>query len=189
MEFEKELTVYSKGLYTKALKYCKNEADALDLLQNTYVRALRYKHQFKPGTNLRAWLYTIMHNTFINTYRRNKRKSEILESEKHFLQSQDEVFTDETIISQSVFEALLVALEDALAKPFFDTLVLCDLKDKSYKEAAEILDVPVGTVMSRLFRARRNSRKFLLKNYDREFLVEFIREMKLEEVWNKEVAA
>jgi RNA polymerase sigma-70 factor (ECF subfamily) len=88
MEFEKEMTSYSKELFANALKFCKNEQDAADLLQDTYIKALKYKHNFEPGTNMRAWLYTIMRNTFINGYRRKKRFYEFLEEEKQFLEEE-----------------------------------------------------------------------------------------------------
>ena len=183
MEFEKEMTSYSKELFANALKFCKNEQDAADLLQDTYIKALKYKHNFEPGTNMRAWLYTIMRNTFINGYRRKKRFYEFLEEEKQFLEEEKEGLgnVSDDVLGRCEFQRLIDDLESYLEDYFFSVLVLVDVKNKSYKEAAALLEIPIGTIMSRLYRARKYSREYLLENYDVDLINEFVSKETIEE--------
>jgi len=183
MEFEKEMTSYSKELFANALKFCKNEQDAADLLQDTYIKALKYKHNFEPGTNMRAWLYTIMRNTFINGYRRKKRFYEFLEEEKQFLEEEKEGLgnVSDDVLGRCEFQRLIDDLESYLEDCFFSVLVLVDVKNKSYKEAAALLEIPIGTIMSRLYRARKYSREYLLENYDVDLINEFVSKETIEE--------
>src|SRR3989442_89520 len=155
-----------------ALRMTRSEADAEDLVQETYIRALRFREQFTPGTNLKAWLFRILTNTFINAYRKRSRQpqtSELDDVDEFSLyrkMSQDtpgsnnadpeQEFLD-GIVSSEVKEALA-----ALPEKFWTT-VLLDVEGFSYKEIAEMVGVPIGTVMSRLHRGR----KFLQKRlYD-----------------------
>jgi RNA polymerase sigma-70 factor (ECF subfamily) len=181
--FEEEMTSYTDELRAQAIRFCKNEADALDLLQDTFHKALLYKDSFTMGTNLRAWLYRIMKNTFINGYRRNQRFNAYVEKEKQIKEGSS-TYTDgsETLISRQELKDLLDELEECLDECFFTVLVLVDVHDKSYKETAEILDVPIGTVMSRLYRARKKSKQYLIQNYDDELLEEVLHEETLEEL-------
>jgi RNA polymerase sigma-70 factor (ECF subfamily) len=160
------------ALYGAAMRMTRNPADAEDLLQETFLRAYRGFPNFTEGTNLRAWLYRILTNTYINTYRAKQRKpdqTELDEVEDLYLyrrlggleaarmgrSAEDELmdmFTEEDVKS---------AIDD-LPENFRVAVLLADVEGFSYKEIAEILDVPIGTVMSRLHRGRKQLQKALL---------------------------
>jgi RNA polymerase sigma-70 factor (ECF subfamily) len=159
------------SLYTAALRMTRNPADAEDLVQETYLKAYRAFHSFTEGTNLKAWLYRILTNTYINTYRAKKRRpeeSDIDDLENFYLyrrlgglegaaagrSAEDEVLDHFT--ETEVKEAI-----EALPEQFRMAVLLGDVEGFSYKEIAEILDVPIGTVMSRLHRGRRALQKRL----------------------------
>ena len=169
-EFEDEAMPHLDELYASALKYTKNEKDAEDLVQETFVKAYSNWDRFEKGTNCRAWLFTILTNTFINKYRRKKKEREILNSddlrpiEQFFFNREKTDYYDsperETlhkVFSTDVKEAL-----ESLSEEFRSVVILADLNDFSYKEIAYILDCPVGTVMSRLFRGRKMMRQALV---------------------------
>ncbi|MGP0029318.1 MAG: sigma-70 family RNA polymerase sigma factor [Acidimicrobiales bacterium] len=159
------------GLYSAALRMTRNAADAEDLVQETYLKAYRSYGSFEEGTNLRAWLYRILTNTFINSYRAAKRRPEVTDVEDvedlylyrrlpgagsgdSGRSAEDEAldrFTDDDVKS---------ALE-ALPEAFRMAVLLADVEGFSYKEIAEITDVPIGTVMSRIHRGRRALQKAL----------------------------
>jgi RNA polymerase sigma-70 factor (ECF subfamily) len=159
------------GLYSAALRMTRNAADAEDLVQETYLKAYRSYGSFEEGTNLRAWLYRILTNTFINSYRAAKRRPEVTDVEdvedlylyKRMSgpggavagrSAEDEAldrFTDDDVKS---------ALE-ALPEAFRMAVLLADVEGFSYKEISEITDVPIGTVMSRIHRGRRALQKAL----------------------------
>jgi RNA polymerase sigma-70 factor (ECF subfamily) len=169
--FADQAMEFMPSLYTAALRMTRNPADAEDLVQETYLKAYRGFHTFQAGTNLKAWLYRILTNTFINSYRAKKRKPEQADVEDvedlylyHRLggleaavagrSAEDEVldhFTDADVKS---------AIE-ALPENFRMAVLLADVEGFSYKEIAEILDIPIGTVMSRLHRGRRALQKAL----------------------------
>jgi RNA polymerase sigma-70 factor (ECF subfamily) len=158
-------------LYSAALRMTRNPADAEDLVQETYLRAYRGFGGFKEGTNLKAWLYRILTNTYINQYRAKQRRpdeTELEEVEDLYLyrrlggleaasmgrSAEDELmdlFSDEEVKSAV----------DALPEQFRMAVLLADVEGFSYKEIAEILDVPIGTVMSRLHRGRKALQKRL----------------------------
>jgi RNA polymerase sigma-70 factor, ECF subfamily len=162
---------YMPALYTAALRMTRNPADAEDLVQETYLKAYRAFATFELGTNLKAWLYRILTNTYINTYRAKKRRPEIADVEDvedlylyrrltpgdglpSGRSAEDEAldhFTDDEVKS---------AIEE-LPEAFRMAVLLADVEGFSYKEIAEILDVPIGTVMSRLHRGRRALQKAL----------------------------
>jgi RNA polymerase sigma-70 factor (ECF subfamily) len=156
------------ALYSAALRMTRNPSDAEDLVQETYLRAYRGFGGFQEGTNLKAWLYKILTNTFINRYRRTTKERNIVEDERDSVQdrlvSRDaaDLAEDperaffERLLSDDVLRAI-----DSIPVDFRLTVILADLQDFSYKEIADILDVPVGTVMSRLFRGRRLLQKLL----------------------------
>jgi RNA polymerase sigma-70 factor (ECF subfamily) len=171
-EFEAEALRHLDALYRTALRMTRSEADAEDLVQETYIRALRFRDQFTLGTNMKAWLFRILTNTFINTYRRKAAQPEVTD-----LEGVDEfslyrrMVDDRSASSSPDPEAELLksvvdtevtdALEELPEK--FRTTVLLDVEGFSYKEIAEMLSIPIGTVMSRLHRGR----KFLQKRlYD-----------------------
>ena len=159
------------SLYTTAVRMTRNAADAQDLVQETYLRAFRGFHTFEEGTNLKAWLYRILTNTYINTYRAKKRRPEqadVDEVEDLYLYRRLGGL-EAAAAGRSAEEEVLDRFTDAevkeavesLPEQFRMTVLLADVEGFSYKEIAEILDVPIGTVMSRLHRGRRALQKAL----------------------------
>ena len=170
--FETEALAFLDALYRTGLRMTRSEADAEDLVQETYIKAFRHRDQFTPGTNLKAWLFRILTNTFINQYRRKAARPETTELDdvdesilyRHMrdrspgsASPDPEAELIDNTLSSEVKEAL-----EALPEKF-RTTVLLDVEGFSYKEIAQMLDIPIGTVMSRLHRGR----KFLQKRlYD-----------------------
>jgi RNA polymerase sigma-70 factor (ECF subfamily) len=169
--FVEQATPLMDGLYGAALRMTRNPSDAEDLVQETYLKAYRAFAGFQEGTNLKAWLYRILTNTFINTYRAKKRRpdeSDLDEVEDLYLyrrlggleaaavgrSAEDELFDHVTDVE--VKEAL-----ESLPEQFRVAVLLADVEGFSYKEIAEILDIPIGTVMSRLHRGRKGLQKRL----------------------------
>lgn len=157
-EFEREALVHLDTLYNVALRLAGNSADAEDLVQETITKAYRAWDKYRPGTNCRAWLVTILRNTFINQFRKERRQPtgvpfDSVESVSVFEAIQDKdpegSFFD-FIVDDEVKQAI-----QELPEEFRIPVVLSDVEGMSYAEIAEILEVPVGTVKSRLFRARR----------------------------------
>ena len=162
--FESEALSFLDALYRTALRMTRSEAEAEDLVQETYIRAFRFRAQFAPGTNLKAWLFRILTNTFINEYRRKAARPDTTELDdvdesilyRHMREvspgssSPDpEAEVIDNALSSEVKEAL-----EALPEKFRTTLLL-DVEGFSYKEIAEMLEIPIGTVMSRLHRGRK----------------------------------
>jgi RNA polymerase sigma-70 factor (ECF subfamily) len=168
--FEQEALSYLDALYRTGLRMTRSEADAEDLVQETYIRAFRFRDQFTPGTNLKAWLFRILTNTFINSYRRKvaqPRTTELDDVEETTLHRHMTEATggppepEQAVLDRVVDSEVTDALEDLPER--FRTVVLLDVEGFSYKQIAEMLDIPIGTVMSRLHRGR----KFLQKRlYD-----------------------
>ena len=156
---------YMDALYSAALRMTRNPADAEDLVQETYLRAYRGFGGFKDGTNLKAWLYKILTNTFINTYRARKRRPEEtdLDDTEDFslyrrlggLEAAAAERTPETEVLEAMPEAVVKEALESLPEQFRMAVLLADVEGFSYKEIAEIMDVPIGTVMSRLHRGRK----------------------------------
>ena len=160
---------YASQLYSAALRMTRNPADAEDVVQETYLKAYRAYGTFKEGTNLKAWLYRILTNTYINRYRKlQRRPSEVELGELQDLylfkrigeSSGAERSTEESVMESMVDEDIKAALE-SLPERFRMPVLLADVEGFSYKEIAEILDVPIGTVMSRLHRGRKALQKKL----------------------------
>ncbi len=176
--FEREALPHLEALHAYALHLCRDAADADDLVQETYIKALSHFASYQAGTNCRAWLFRILTNTFFNMRRSRKRHnpidSEMPELELAMAESaQDrgiyrpiDMQLLDGVVSKHVTEAL-----DALPPEFRTVLLLADLHDFSYKEIAEVVDCPVGTVMSRLFRARKAMQKRLLTHAIQEGIV------------------
>lgn len=168
-EFETTAMVHTDELYATALRLTKNERDAEDLLQDTFLKAFAFFHRFQKNTNCRAWLFKILTNTFINTYRRKSKEREILGADDLRAVEENLISRDRTHIHYNPEKGLMRKLfsEDvrrALEQvpiEFRMVVVLADLQDFSYKDIAYILNCPVGTVMSRLFRGRKLMRKQL----------------------------
>jgi len=169
-DFEEVALVHIDELYATALRYAKNDKDAEDLVQETYLKAYTNFHRYEKGTNCRAWLFTILTNTFINKFRRKKKEREILNAEdlrpieqNFFSREQAEFYQNpEKGAVYKTFSTDLKRARSSLPDEFRTVVVLADLNDFSYKEIAHILDVPVGTVMSRLFRGRKLMRRNLV---------------------------
>lgn len=163
--FYEEAVPHLDPLFATALRLTKNGNDAEDLVQETMLKAFRYFGKYEKGTNCKAWLFKIMTNTFINRYRKNQKRKEFLVDEDFRpLQERAEApsrnpFIDEFKGEENLYFKLFgdevkTALEE-IPVDFRMVVLLADLQDFAYKEIAEIMDCPIGTVMSRLYRGRR----------------------------------
>lgn len=167
--FERELVPHMATVRSVALRLCRDPDDADDLVQETYLKAFRFLERFTPGTNAKAWLLTILKNTFINKYRTDQRSGQTISYEEveEFYESlrPDEVPSSNVLELQ--FEQLLddevLAALDSLPDEFRTVVILCDIEELTYEEAAEFLGCPIGTVRSRLHRARAALAKRLVE--------------------------
>jgi RNA polymerase sigma-70 factor (ECF subfamily) len=160
---------YAPQLYNAALRMTRNRADAEDLVQETYLRAYRSYATFEEGTNLRAWLFRILTNTFINTYRAKQRRpqeTDLGDMEDLYLYRRigqvnpASVSAEDQLLDLFTDDEVKAALEE-LPEAFRLPVLLADVEEFSYKEIAEMLDIPIGTVMSRLHRGRKAMHKRL----------------------------
>mgnify|MGYP002655046318 FL=1 len=169
--FTNDAMQYAPQLFATALRMTRNRADAEDLVQETFLKGWRAFESYQEGTNLRAWLFRIMTNTFINRYNAQQRRpqeSELDEVEELFLFRRMGAF-DQSKMSQSAEDQMLELFTDdevknaieELPETFRIPVLLSDVEGFSYKEIAEMLEVPIGTVMSRLHRGRKAMQKML----------------------------
>ena len=177
--FEREALPHLDALHGYALHLCRDAADADDLVQETYIKALAHFGSYQAGTNCRAWLFRILTNTYFNLRRTRRRHNAIdmdglpetalqaaeASNEQGIYRPIDVQLLD-GLVSKHVQDAI-----DSLPPEFRSVLLLADLQEFSYKEIAEVLDCPVGTVMSRLYRARKAMQKQLLDHAVREGIV------------------
>ena len=156
--FEAEALPHLDTVYRVGLRLAGDETQAEDLVQETMLKAFRSWHQYRPGTNVRAWLLTIVRHTFINQYRKAKRggaQVDVNEIEPYTVfHDVHETDPEGRFFAEIVDDEVLQAI-DALPDEFRETLVLSDVEGLTYAEVAEVTEVPVGTVKSRLFRARQ----------------------------------
>jgi RNA polymerase sigma-70 factor (ECF subfamily) len=151
------------SLYNFARWLANNETDAEDLVQDTYLKALRSFESFRPGTNFRAWMFKILKNTFLSSCSKLERRMTVAMDSEDEDESESTVDSDtpETILLDRANSQLVWNAIDDLPVHYREPLLLCDVEEMSYREIAEILSIPVGTVMSRLARARRAVRESL----------------------------
>ena len=163
-EFERQALVHTDALFGAAYRLTRNARDAEDLVQDSLLRAYRFWESFEQDSNCKAWLLRIVTNTFINEYQRRKRSREVLDAASAEQDATDGVLMhagaterqspERTLLERSVSDDVQRAL-DSLPDDFRTAVVLCDVQGLSYKEIADIMQTPVGTVMSRLFRGRK----------------------------------
>jgi RNA polymerase sigma-70 factor (ECF subfamily) len=177
--FERDVLPLLPSLYGAALRMTRNPADAEDLIQDTYLRAYRGFSGFHEGTNLKAWLYRILTNSFINTYRKRQREPQTVDGpddvEDWYLYDRlggrsVEASAETEVLDQMPDEDVKRALE-SLPENFRLAVLLADVEGFSYKEIAAIMEVPIGTVMSRLHRGRKALEKALWETAQRRGLV------------------
>ncbi len=170
-EFEKVALPQLDSIYGAALRLTRNPAEAEDLVQDTFVRAYRFWHTFKTGTSIKAWLFTILRNTFINRYHRGNRRRSArhdLEAQLNALGSDVAVARPtqplpgpEAAVGQRVTRERINSALESVPEDYRTAVMLADLEGLAYKEIAEIMECPIGTVMSRIYRGRRLLAKLL----------------------------
>jgi RNA polymerase sigma-70 factor (ECF subfamily) len=176
-EFEREALPHTEILYNYALRMTNNPADADDLLQETFLKAYRFWDKYEPGTNIRAWLFRIMKNSYINRYRKETKEPSTVDyaEVENFYSSIKDESADSNDLQEFLYGNLLdddvaTAVAD-LPEDFRTVVILCDIEGLSYEEIAEFVDIPLGTVRSRLHRGRRLLREKLLKYARKKGLV------------------
>ncbi|MCK4966052.1 sigma-70 family RNA polymerase sigma factor [bacterium] len=167
--FEAEALLHLNSLYNMSLRLTRNEDDAKDLVQETFYKAYKFFHQFQQGTSIKAWLFKILKNSYINVYRKKVRQPEMIEYDKvaPFISLiKDDRNDNKEEIEAKVLDKLLddeiTAALNKLPDEFRMVVLLSDLEGLSYKEISDIMECPIGTVRSRLSRGRRMLQKVLL---------------------------
>lgn len=167
-QFEQVALPHLDAVYSAALRLARNPDDAADLLQDTILRAYRFFHQFAVGTNCRAWLLTILYNNFRNTYRRSARERTTVSGEEfdqemdaQSLKAEQSQRNPEDVLARRAVARQIETALNTLPEDFREALVLVDVQELNYQEVAEVLDIPLGTVKSRVSRARALMREAL----------------------------
>lgn len=173
IEFSQNFMQFQSLLFAFAFRLTKNEADAQDLLQDTAFKAFKYRNLYQPKTNLRAWLMTIMRNTFINNYRQRKRRQTLNDKtdNEYFINSGHltvENFGEASVTIEEIHQ-IVDALEDWLKVPF-----MMHYQGFKYDEISEALDIPLGTVKSRIFFARKKLQTTLSEMYSKPALEDIL---------------
>ncbi len=159
--FEREAIPHMDALYNYAMGMIRDHDEANDLVQETYLRAFRFFDKFEQGTNCKAWLFMILKNTYINLYRKQKREPVKLDYEdvENYYENVKASNTDSSHLEKDIYENLLndelTEAISSLPEDFRTVIMLCDIEGFSYEEIADFIDCPVGTVRSRLHRARK----------------------------------
>lgn len=167
-EFEKVVLVHLNTLYHAALSMTRKEEEAKDLVQETCIKAYRFFHRFERGTNCKAWLLTILRNTYINRYRKQQREPLMLDlqemrdllQDKQQTTPEGKIYEDESRLRFLVHDEVKRALDNLLPE-FRLVVIMADMEGYSYREIAQVLECPIGTVMSRLHRGRRLLKRIL----------------------------
>jgi RNA polymerase sigma-70 factor, ECF subfamily len=160
-DFEREAVPHMDALYNYALKMTGDSDDASDLIQETYLKAFRFFDKFEKGTNCKAWLFRIMKNTYINTYRKNTKEPDKVDYDEveNFYENIKASNTDSAHLEKDIYDNLLddelSGAITSLPEDFRTVVILADIEGFTYEEIADFIDVPVGTVRSRLHRARK----------------------------------
>ncbi|HRI47537.1 MAG: sigma-70 family RNA polymerase sigma factor [Ignavibacteriaceae bacterium] len=161
IDFEREAIPHMDSLYNYAFRMTGDSDDANDLIQETYLKAFRFFNNFEKGTNCKAWLFRIMKNTYINAYQKSKREPEKLDYEEveNFYENAKPSSTDDAHLEKEIFDNLLddevSGAISSLPEDFRTVIILSDIEGFTYEEIADFIDSPVGTVRSRLHRARK----------------------------------
>jgi RNA polymerase sigma-70 factor (ECF subfamily) len=181
-DFEATALPLLDNLYGAAMRLTRDPAEAEDLVQDTMVRAYRFWHSFKPGTKIKAWMFTILRNTFINGYHKRTRRRDFDKKVKNQLadgsanaavaNSLSAPPGPEEAASARLTRSRIMEALDQLPEDYRMAVTLCDLEGLSYKEIAEIMDCPIGTVMSRIHRGRKRLHKLLFDHAVETGLVE-----------------
>jgi len=180
-DFEKEVLPHISSLFGAALRLTRSSSDAEDLVQETYLKAFRSFTQFELGTNCKAWLFRILTNTFINKYRRKVKEREILEEEKYnstfsvqsFVSALTQQDSPEEIMTERHLSDEVIKSIEKVPMDFRMVVILSDIYSFSYREVAQLMQIPIGTVMSRLFRGRRILQEYLFDYALQEGIIRF----------------
>ena len=160
-EFESEALPHMSALYSFAVRLTRDRDDAADLVQETYLKAFRFFDKFERGTNCKAWLFRILKNSYINRFRKTSKAPDTVEYDaiEEFYETIRDSSVETSVLEEQVFDN---ALDDEVAKAieslpeeFRTVIILCDIESFTYEEIAEFIDCPIGTVRSRLHRARK----------------------------------
>ncbi len=160
-EFEAEAMPHMQALYNFAVRLCRDSEDAADLVQETFLKAFRFFDKFERGTNCKAWLFRILKNSYINRYRKTSKEPDVVGYdvvEDFYETIRDPNIAasapEEEVFSNAMDDVVARAIEE-LPEEFRTVVILCDIEEFTYEEIADFVDCPIGTVRSRLHRARK----------------------------------